>query len=155
VPKELISRFVKICPTCQVRRGGLHLTPPNSRRGSPRLETSLLSPKHFSPPPHPSLYRRRSTYTLSGPSDRSQADCYANAHGAVDWTDGRAHLHSQVNISSGAFKPVTMPSACLLAEVASSTSSNSLVEDASASSTGVNCNSGNVRAHRSSRYHGY
>lgn len=30
VPKELISRFVKICPTCQVRRGGSRLTPPNS-----------------------------------------------------------------------------------------------------------------------------
>ncbi|KAJ5495603.1 hypothetical protein N7539_000719 [Penicillium diatomitis] len=50
VPKELISRFVKICPTCQVRRGGSRLTPPNSRRGSPRLELIPRSPKLPSPP---------------------------------------------------------------------------------------------------------
>ncbi|OKL58818.1 hypothetical protein UA08_05818 [Talaromyces atroroseus] len=40
VPKELISRFVKICPTCQVRRGGAHLSPPDSRRNSPPMELS-------------------------------------------------------------------------------------------------------------------
>ncbi|PGH16552.1 hypothetical protein AJ79_01658 [Helicocarpus griseus UAMH5409] len=49
VPKELISRFVKICPTCQVRRGGSRLTPPNSRRGSPKLAT-LPNPQLLSPP---------------------------------------------------------------------------------------------------------
>ncbi|KAK2791492.1 hypothetical protein FQN53_002601 [Emmonsiellopsis sp. PD_33] len=49
VPKELISRFVKICPTCQVRRGGSRLTPPNSRRGSPKMGT-ISHPQLLSPP---------------------------------------------------------------------------------------------------------
>ncbi|EEA22988.1 conserved hypothetical protein [Talaromyces marneffei ATCC 18224] len=44
VPKELISRFVKICPTCQVRRGGSHLSPPDSRRNSPPMELSRGQP---------------------------------------------------------------------------------------------------------------
>jgi hypothetical protein len=35
VPKELISRFVKICPTCQTRRGALQMTHSRSRRVSP------------------------------------------------------------------------------------------------------------------------
>ena len=50
VPKELISRFVKICPTCQVRRGGLRLTSPTSRRGSPGFDQMFRTPKAFSPP---------------------------------------------------------------------------------------------------------
>ena len=44
VPKELISRFVKICPTCQVRRGGSHLSPPDSRRNSPPMALSRIQP---------------------------------------------------------------------------------------------------------------
>lgn len=34
VPKELISRFVKLCPTCQVRRGTSRNTPPHSEKGT-------------------------------------------------------------------------------------------------------------------------
>ncbi len=34
VPKELISRFVKLCPTCQVRRGTARASPPVSDKGS-------------------------------------------------------------------------------------------------------------------------
>ncbi|KJF60553.1 uncharacterized protein CIMG_06334 [Coccidioides immitis RS] len=49
VPKELISRFVKICPTCQVRRGGSRLTPPNSCRSSPKLDV-VPPPPILSPP---------------------------------------------------------------------------------------------------------
>ena len=51
VPKELISRFVKICPTCQIRRGGSRVTPPASLRGSPKLETATpAQPLLLSPP---------------------------------------------------------------------------------------------------------
>lgn len=32
MPKELISRFVKLCPTCQVRRGTARNSPPESER---------------------------------------------------------------------------------------------------------------------------
>uniref|UniRef100_A0A093XPK4 Nucleolar protein 4 n=1 Tax=Talaromyces marneffei PM1 TaxID=1077442 RepID=A0A093XPK4_TALMA len=53
VPKELISRFVKICPTCQVRRGGSHLSPPDSRRNSPPMELS-----RGQPPQSPVAYMR-------------------------------------------------------------------------------------------------
>lgn len=42
VPKELISRFVKICPTCQIRRGGTHLSPSDSGRGSPPPELGRI-----------------------------------------------------------------------------------------------------------------
>lgn len=51
VPKELIANYVKICPTCQARRGSVHLTPPNSGRSSPTAyspsygsTTGMLSP---------------------------------------------------------------------------------------------------------------
>jgi len=50
VSTVLISRFVEICPTCQVRRGGARRTPPNLRRGSPRTEMATRAPKLPSPP---------------------------------------------------------------------------------------------------------
>ncbi|KEF63874.1 uncharacterized protein A1O9_01852 [Exophiala aquamarina CBS 119918] len=43
VPKELISRFVKLCPTCQVRRGPNRNSPPDSER-SPEVMTEAQSP---------------------------------------------------------------------------------------------------------------
>lgn len=43
VPKELISRFVKLCPTCQVRRGPNRNSPPESER-SPEAMTEGQSP---------------------------------------------------------------------------------------------------------------
>lgn len=156
VPKELISRFVKICPTCQIRRGGLHLTPPNSRRGSPRLEATLPSPKLLSPPPPPLpdlMYRRKSAYSLPGSSERSQADGFAQGH--VGWTDSPSHFHSQLHLSSRSFNALTIPPAGLLTDLSSSTSSTSLVEETSTSSAQANYNSGYMRAHGNTRYHGY
>jgi hypothetical protein len=44
VPKELISRFVKLCPTCQVRRGTSRNSPPESER-SPEEMTDPQSPE--------------------------------------------------------------------------------------------------------------
>lgn len=44
VPKELISRFVKLCPTCQVRRGTSRNSPPESER-SPEEVTEPQSPE--------------------------------------------------------------------------------------------------------------
>ncbi|KAL1978800.1 hypothetical protein VTN31DRAFT_1659 [Thermomyces dupontii] len=43
VPKELISRFVKICPTCQVRRGS---SPSNSQKSAPYLDNKPFSPSY-------------------------------------------------------------------------------------------------------------
>ncbi|KAI2794282.1 hypothetical protein POX_a00874 [Penicillium oxalicum] len=76
VPKELISRFVKICPTCQVRRGGSRLTPPNSRRGSPRLEMVSRSPKLPSPP-----IVKRGSASSYGTDPAAQSDYLSQYHG--------------------------------------------------------------------------
>jgi hypothetical protein len=55
VPKELISRFVKLCPTCQTRRGTNRDEPIET---SPKHEASdVTSPEMLSPPPS----RREST----------------------------------------------------------------------------------------------
>ncbi|OQD98915.1 hypothetical protein PENSOL_c008G11928 [Penicillium solitum] len=97
VPKELISRFVKICPTCQVRRGGSRLTPPNSRRSSPRLEMISRSPKLPSPP----ISRRESTFAGQIPLDRTQADYFGHLHGHGGWMDGHQNVQGRSNLGNG------------------------------------------------------
>ena len=47
MPKELISRFVKLCPTCQVRRGTSRNSPPESVK-SPEATTEVQSPETYS-----------------------------------------------------------------------------------------------------------
>ncbi|QSS62485.1 hypothetical protein I7I51_02222 [Histoplasma capsulatum] len=86
VPKELISRFVKICPTCQVRRGGSRLTPPNSRRCSPKL-TTLPNPQLLSPPGS----RRDSVINRPGAvNGRSQNEYSSHIQGS-SWGQGNSH----------------------------------------------------------------
>ncbi|KAK4870386.1 hypothetical protein LT330_005440 [Penicillium expansum] len=97
VPKELISRFVKICPTCQVRRGGSRLTPPNSRRSSPRLEMVSRSPKLPSPP----ISRRESTFAGQIPLDRTQADYFGHLHGHSGWLDSHQNVQGRSNLGNG------------------------------------------------------
>ncbi|KAJ5176454.1 uncharacterized protein N7482_002331 [Penicillium canariense] len=97
VPKELISRFVKICPTCQVRRGGSRLTPPNSRRGSPRLEMLPRSPKLPSPP----ISRRESTFGAQIAPDRAQSDYFGQFHGHSGWIDSHQNLQGRPTLNSG------------------------------------------------------
>ncbi|RAH63856.1 uncharacterized protein BO66DRAFT_386733 [Aspergillus aculeatinus CBS 121060] len=100
VPKELISRFVKICPTCQVRRGGSRLTPPSSRRSSPRLETVSRSPALPSPP----ISRRDSNLNAQLSLDRSQADLFSQfttSHGNHGhWIDNQRNLQERQPLSS-------------------------------------------------------
>ncbi|KAJ5134089.1 hypothetical protein N7526_005454 [Penicillium atrosanguineum] len=96
VPKELISRFVKICPTCQVRRGGSRLTPPNSRLGSPRLEMVPQSPKLPSPP----IIKRDSSYGGQVALDRAQPDCFGQLH-SHSWMDGHQNLQSRPGLNPG------------------------------------------------------
>ncbi|KAJ6107923.1 hypothetical protein N7523_009246 [Penicillium sp. IBT 18751x] len=95
VPKELISRFVKICPTCQVRRGGSRLTPPNSRRGSPRLDMAR-SPKLPSPP----VIKRESSYGGQVAINRAQPDYFGQLHGH-GWIDGDQNLQSRSVMGTG------------------------------------------------------
>ncbi|PGH00611.1 hypothetical protein GX51_05710 [Blastomyces parvus] len=89
VPKELISRFVKICPTCQVRRGS-RLTPPNSRRGSPKL-TTLPNPQLLSPPNS----RRDSVISRSSAANGRMQNEYSHHIQGSGWghTNGHGHGH--------------------------------------------------------------
>lgn len=48
VPKELISRFVKICPTCQIRRGMNRGSPPDDEKSPPDF-ADAQSPEMISP----------------------------------------------------------------------------------------------------------
>ncbi|OJJ44842.1 hypothetical protein ASPZODRAFT_70363 [Penicilliopsis zonata CBS 506.65] len=97
VPKELISRFVKICPTCQVRRGASRLTPPNSRRGSPRLELLSRSPRLLSPPSS----RRDSAFSGHLSLDRSQTEYYNQVHGQMSWMDSQHTLDGRPIFNAG------------------------------------------------------
>ncbi|KAL4789383.1 hypothetical protein BDV19DRAFT_26946 [Aspergillus venezuelensis] len=99
VPKELISRFVKICPTCQVRRGGARLTPPNSRRGSPPLEVSSRSPKLPSPP----ISRRQSAIAGSVPLERPQMEYFH----PQNWLDSGRKSQRHTTLSMGAVRSVS------------------------------------------------
>ena len=69
VPKELISRFVKLCPTCQVRRGGAsaRTSPPDSDRDS-YMQTR--SPGLISPPQsrRESIATRKSSMSMHSPA---------------------------------------------------------------------------------------
>ncbi|EED15071.1 conserved hypothetical protein [Talaromyces stipitatus ATCC 10500] len=122
VPKELISRFVKLCPTCQVRRGGSHLSPPDSRRNSPPLELSRVqppqSPLAYMRQPVPPMasydeYRRNSSSSSSyGYSDSRNREwgtysSPASRHSEMTWSspsshhqhqhhNSRQHAHSEV-----------------------------------------------------------
>ncbi|PYH72516.1 integrase zinc binding domain-containing protein [Aspergillus vadensis CBS 113365] len=97
VPKELISRFVKICPTCQVRRGGPRLTPPSSRRSSPRLEVLSRSPKLPSPP----MSRRDSTLNGQLVLERPQSDYFTQLSSHGTWLDSQRSLQERQAISAG------------------------------------------------------
>ncbi|EEH16898.2 hypothetical protein PABG_06985 [Paracoccidioides brasiliensis Pb03] len=92
VPKELISRFVKICPTCQVRRGGCRLTPPNSRKNSPKLKT-LPNPQLRSPPGS----RRDSVISRASASTAERSRNKYSSHHRVQgsgWGQSHGHSHS-------------------------------------------------------------
>ncbi|KAL4801533.1 hypothetical protein BDV18DRAFT_154797 [Aspergillus unguis] len=142
VPKELISRFVKICPTCQVRRGGTRLTPPSSRRGSPPFEISSRSPKLPSPP----ISRRQST--ISGPAslERPHVECL---HPQGNWLDAERKSHRNTNMRIGSVRTV---SGGVLGQLPSSiaTTLESLHNDLPVPSLQVHYSTGYSAAHGSS-----
>lgn len=97
VPKELISRFVKICPTCQVRRGGSRLTPPRSHRGSPHSGSISESPRNLSPP----MSRRVSTYGVPLHVEKSRAELCALLNDQNAWINGHQVLTGRSGMHSG------------------------------------------------------
>lgn len=100
VPKELISRFVKICPTCQIRRGTARVTTPNSRRGSPSLKVSSRSSKFPSPP----VTRRESA--IAGPVslEKTQMECF---HQQNNWVEPGRKSHRHASLSIGPVRSIS------------------------------------------------
>ncbi|RAK98058.1 integrase zinc binding domain-containing protein [Aspergillus ibericus CBS 121593] len=101
VPKELISRFVKICPTCQVRRGHSRLTPPSSRRSSPRLEVMSRSPKLPSPP----MSRRDSTLNGQLSLERPQSDYFTQLSSHNTWLENQRSLQERQAMNPAQVRP--------------------------------------------------
>lgn len=150
VPKELISRFVKICPTCQVRRGGSHISPPNSPISSPRQETASRSPSIASP-----TESGRGSFARVSLAEASQNGNYAHNHSYVSWTDNPQHMQGQINANSGLVPPFTMRSVNLLTNTAP-TSLNPLLNDNPGTSGHVsNYNPGYISTQGNPRHHNY
>ncbi|KAH8704284.1 hypothetical protein BGW36DRAFT_371033 [Talaromyces proteolyticus] len=144
VPKELISRFVKICPTCLGRRGASHFTPPDSRRNSPHLELTRVHP-------HPLYtgYRRKSTYSLSDSSHPPMNFSPTNHdyHHNVGWPDSSSsqfHMDGSGR-STSSIKPPSLQS----------DAPSQLVEASHNTSLSQYGGSGFLAPHANTRYHGY
>lgn len=103
VPKELISRFVKICPTCRVRRGGARLTPPSSSRSSPRLEPPSRSNRLPSPP----TSRRESILYGQPALERAQADYLSQLNGQTGWSDNYHDAIGRTSLIAGSVRSLT------------------------------------------------
>lgn len=101
VPKELISRFVKICPTCQVRRRGLRPRPsgPQKRSGHRSSKTK----KSSSPP----TSRRGSALNSQTPSQVSQAEYLGQLDGHHDWMDSQQNVHERQGINQGSVETLS------------------------------------------------
>lgn len=65
VPKELISRFVKLCPTCQIRRGMNRNSPPGDAENLPDFNDTDSPPGDDE---SPTKSRRESTISNQGSS---------------------------------------------------------------------------------------
>ncbi|EYE95888.1 integrase zinc binding domain-containing protein [Aspergillus ruber CBS 135680] len=101
VPKELISRFVKICPTCQVRRRGLRPRPSGSqKRPSHR---SSKTKKSSSPP----TSRRESALNSQAPSQVSQAEYLGQLDDNHDWMDSQQNIHERQGINQGSVETLS------------------------------------------------
>ncbi|KAN0075987.1 hypothetical protein V8E54_007257 [Elaphomyces granulatus] len=151
VPKELISRFVKICPTCQVRRGGSHISPPNSPTSSPRQETASRSPSL----PSPIESGRGSSFSRVSLAEASQNGSYAQNHNYVSWADNPQHLQGQMNSNSGLVPSFTMRSVNLLTTNAPA-SLNPLLNDTPGTPGHVsNYNTGYISTQGNPRHHNY
>ncbi|KAJ5827603.1 hypothetical protein N7447_004366 [Penicillium robsamsonii] len=88
VPKELIARFVKICPTCRVHRGGSRLIQPTSRTSSSRLEGVSQSLKIPSLP----ISRQDSTFASQISLNGTEADYFSHLQDHIGWLDSHQNV---------------------------------------------------------------
>jgi len=100
VPKELISRFVKICPTCKTRRGSnSHVSPPTSPKNTSSAYSSPQSPGMLSSPVsrRDSLLSRHSSIYPSSPVS---TNIYGSHYQGSQWFSSPQYDHN-----SGAVHP--------------------------------------------------
>lgn len=102
VPKELISKYVKMCPTCQARRGSSHLTPPSSGRSSPVIFSPtgpLYGPPTGMLSPPDSRRDSMARYHVSEPQSSMSSPTSFNVSGLPNhqyWLHAAANSQSQM-----------------------------------------------------------
>lgn len=139
VPKELISRFVKICPTCKARRGSNpHVSPPISPKHSSSVYSSPQSPALLSPPAsrRDSLLSRHSSMLPSSPVS---TNVYGSHYQGNQWLSSAQNVHSPEPVHSGSSSTMVSGSSM------SSIGQNGL----SLNYTSSGLPNGNVGSHRS------
>ncbi|ERF77076.1 hypothetical protein EPUS_06294 [Endocarpon pusillum Z07020] len=139
VPKELISRFVKICPTCKARRGcNSHVSPPISPKHSSSVYSSPQSPALLSPPAsrRDSLLSRHSSMLPSSPVG---THVYGSQYQGNQWLSSAQNVHSPEPVHSGSSSTMVSGSSM------SSIGQNGL----SLNYTSSGLSNGNVGSHRS------
>lgn len=99
VPKELISRFVKLCPTCRARRGSTSSSVPTPI--SPKAPANYLPTK--SPEPlSPSASRRESLLSHRSPTyapSSANSTMFGDHYSQQSWVSASHHLQSPVHRS--------------------------------------------------------
>ena len=113
VPKELISRFVKLCPTCQARRGSNpHVSPPMSPKNISSLYSPPQSPAILSTPAsrRDSLLSRHSSIFPTSPVSTTM---YGSQCQGSQWLSSGQSIHSPGAVhpgpSNGMMSPASMP----------------------------------------------
>jgi hypothetical protein len=101
VPKELISRFVKICPTCKTRRGSnSHVSPPISPKNTSSTYSSPQSPGGLSSPVsrRDSLLSRHSSIFPSSPVSTNM---YGSHYQGSQWFSSPQYDHGPGAVHQG------------------------------------------------------
>ena len=107
VPKELISRFVKLCPTCQARRGSnSQPSPPISPMNISALYSPPQSPAMLSPPAsrRDSLLSRHSSVFPSSPVTTNM---YGSQYQGSQWLSSGQAIHNP-GASNGMMSPSSL-----------------------------------------------
>lgn len=103
----MISRFVKLCPTCQARRGSnSHTSPPTSPRNISALYSPPQSPVMISPPAsrRDSLLSRHSSIFPSSPVSTNM---YGSQYQGSQWLSSGQAIHNP-GASNGMMSPSSL-----------------------------------------------
>jgi hypothetical protein len=132
VPKELISQFVKLCPTCQVRRGTSRGSPPSLDKS-----TSGYMDTHSSDTISPSQSRRQSVATTRDSvmvhSPLSMAGFSSTFQSQSRWMTTTQPANRVVDLQAGSSEGTALSSFSTFPDCIS-------IKIAASSSTGANSN---------------